>query len=607
MTKRRRVFLLLLAGASFAVLAADLGFIGASGWLKVVVTAVVAISLFAVGVMQALAGSALGYGSPQPPALPSSIFAPGRKPPKVKAMTNPVSLGVHSAPEPPPGAARIPPYIPRDIDPALRNALGGSGFVLVVGDAAAGKTRTAYEAMRAVLPDHVLIAPAGSGDCMAALSAARAERNCVLWLDSMQRFLGADAITGRRIAELLAGARHHRVVIATLRATEETRLLHIAGSLPDGQLTRGGQAVLDQVTNRIALNRLFSESERARTARLGRDDQRLADALGHADRYGVAEYLSNGPQLRNEWLDGWERGSHPRGAALIAAAVDCRRAGYTAVLPRTLLNELHEYYLQGRGGSILRPESLEAAWTWATGLRDGGNSPLWPAGEDHCEVFDYLVDTTERESSLPVAEQTVRVALRYCRAGDAVSMAAIAWYQGRRELAEAGFRTAYAELRDTEGPDAPATLSSRSDLAVTLHAMRRLPDAETEYRAILAARTASLGARHPDTLSSRNNLAVVLHEQGRVLGDHGMLSEAESEYRNVLEIRAGMLGREHPDTLTSRNNLGVALRDLGRLDEAEVQLDETVRLRVQVLGAEHVDTIVSQKNLSSVRSRRLGL
>lgn len=594
---------MLLVGACLAALAAFLGVISTpSWWLKTIAAGGAASAVFAVGVVQSWAGKAIDKVDQRRTALTpltDSIFTLGGKAPLVRAVTNPVTIGVRSVPAPA-GGTQVPPYVPRDIDDALRSALGTLGFVLVVGDAAAGKTRTAYEAMRAVLPGHALIAPVwGGGDILQALSAARAERRCVLWLDNLQRYVGADAITGSRIAELLADGGHHRVVLATLRATEETRLMAMAGSLPIGQRTRDGQAVLDQVTHRIVVDRLFSQPERARAAELARDDRSLADALGHADRYGIAEFLSSGPRLNTEWLDGWERGSHPRGAALIAAAVDCRRAGYAAPLPRGLLDELHEQYLELHGGARLRPESLEAAWTWATELRDGGNSPLWPAGQGRYEVFDYLVDVTDREPSRPVADQTVRVALRHARPDDAVSIAAAAWYQERPELAEAGFRAAYTELRDTEGPDAPATLSSRSDLAVILHAMGRLPDAETEYRAILAARAAALGATHPDTLSSRNNLAVVLHAQRR-------LSEAEAEHRDVLDIRARTLGREHPDTLTSRNNLGAVLLGLGRIDEAEIQLEEAARLRAQVLGAEHPHTVISLNNLSNLRRRRAG-
>jgi tetratricopeptide (TPR) repeat protein len=601
MTTRRPLLFALMTGLSLAAAAAALSVFVFPGLWGRVGTVGAAIATFGVVIAQGRVAAAMGQSDQERTALARGIFMPGGKPSLVEAITNPVDVGVHTAPRLE-GAPRLPPYVPRDVDPELRRALSGPGFVLVVGDAAAGKTRAAYEAMRTLLAGHVLIAPTKSGELTAALTAARAQRDCVLWLDSLQRHLGAEAITSRQIAELLAGDGHHRVVLATLRATQETRLMLMAGSLPGGESTRDGQAVLDQVTSRIVIGRLFSEPERARAAALARDDRRLADALAHADRYGIAEYLSSGPQLHTEWQNGWERGAHPRGAALVTAAVDCRRAGYTAPLPRALLDELHQEYLQARGGMLLRPEPLEAAWRWATDLRDSGGSPLWSAGHDRYDVFDYLADAADREPSRPVAERTVYAALRHARPGDAMSIAATAWYHNRPELAEAGFRAAYTELSRTDGPNAATTLSSRSDLTVTLHAMRRLPDAEAEaeYRAILTARAAALGAAHPDTQSSRNNLAVVLHEQRR-------FAEAEAEYRDVLDVRVATLGPAHPDTLTSRNNLGVVLGDLGRLQEAQAELEETARLREEVLGAGHPHTIISRDNLAGVRRRRASL
>jgi tetratricopeptide (TPR) repeat protein len=357
--------------------------------------------------------------------------------------------------------------------------------------------------------------------------------------------------------------------------------------------------VLDLVDRRLVVDREFSEAERARAAQLAAQDSRLADALRHVDRYGVAEYLSSGPHLHTEWSNAWERGMHPYGAALVAAAVDLRRAGFAAPLPRTLLDELSQGYLEQRGGTRLRPEPLAEAWTWTTELRDSGSSLLWPAGHDAFDVLDYLVDARMHESNKPVPESTIRTALRFAKPADAVTIAATAWYQDHPELAEAGFRSAYTQLRNTEGPDAAATLASRSDLAVTLHALDKLPDAEAEYRAIFTRRTATIGAEHPETLISRNNLAVVLHAQHR-------LAEAHSHYRAVLDHRIETLGAEHPSTLVTRNNLGVLLMELGRITEAAAELAEVVRLRTKVLGAEHPHTVISRGNLDTLRRKFSG-
>ena len=65
------------------------------------------------------------------------------------------------------------------------------------------------------------------------------------------------------------------------------------------------------------------------------------------------------------WQDAWaavvddRSAGGPRGAALVAAAVDLRRAGYHRPVPLDLLRELHADQLSGRGGAALRPESWE--------------------------------------------------------------------------------------------------------------------------------------------------------------------------------------------------------------------------------------------------------
>jgi hypothetical protein len=90
------------------------------------------------------------------------VLADGRLP-AVREITNPVVLGVHpAAPAVPDGAgggAGAPAYVPRDVDGQVRELLAAGGFVLLVGDSAAGKSRMAFEAV-STLPGHVLICPA---------------------------------------------------------------------------------------------------------------------------------------------------------------------------------------------------------------------------------------------------------------------------------------------------------------------------------------------------------------------------------------------------------------------------------------------------------------
>ncbi|MQY06477.1 hypothetical protein ACRB68_45650 [Actinomadura sp. RB68] len=467
--------------------------------------------------------------------------------------------------------------------------------MLLVGDSTAGKTRAAFEAVRAVLPDHRLIVPHTRDAVGAAVTEAAASRRCVLWLNDLEGYLGPDGITGKHVAELLAGDGHHRVIVATLRAAEEDRLTAAAQDDEGRSSRRESAAVLEQARPRIWVECHFSQAEQQRAAEVATDDARINDALAHANTYGIAEYLACGPQLMQEWQRAWARGTHPRGAALVAAAIDIRRAGYTSPQPRQLISQASTVYLEQRGGARLNPETEEQAWQWATQTRDSGNAPLQLNGNDTCEVFDYLLDTVQRTANPNdhIPQATIAAALAHATPADANNIANALHDQGRYQLAETAAHQALNDYQQQYSPEHPRALASRSNLAVALSDLGRWEEAEAEQRAVLEIRNRALGAEHPDVLTGRSNLAVMLSDLGR-------WEEAEAEQRAVLEIRSRVLGAEHPSTLTSRSNLAVVLRDLGRWEEAEAEQRAVLEIRSRVLGAEHPDILTGRSNLAIV-------
>ncbi len=526
------------------------------------------------------------------------------KPPKVRDIVDPVLLGTHRAApaEPdsgdPAGRAEAPAYIPRDQDGELRELLAVGGFVLLVGDSTAGKTRMAFEALRATLPDHSLIAPDGLDAIPDAVSQAAGERRSVLWLDDLERFLGPGGITAADLARLLSGDGKHRVIVATMRAVEQARL---TADLRDDdrawQGLRDVREVLDQA-RQIRVARLFTttELERARTRTW---DPRIAQAIEHADTHGVAEYLAAGPLLLLDWerARGSATDTLARGAAIVTAAIDLRRAGYLSPIPRDLLEEVHGHYLDDPGLSRSPRELFGEAWAWATTRRADTTRFLTPAGDNRVGVFDYLTDTAQRRVGPldRVRAPVIRSALAYASASDANSLARTAYNQGRWQLAVHAWRVA-CELLGTDpgaGEKYTESLTCRGNLALVLHDLGRLEEAEAEHRRVVAARELMLGPDHPDTLASRGNLALVLRDLGR-------LKEARAEIREVLAARRRLLGPEHPDSLDSRNNLGLVLHDLGKLTEAKAEIRAVLASRMRVLGPDHPSTLASRGDLALV-------
>jgi hypothetical protein len=122
--------------------------------------------------------------------------------PLVRDITDPTILGVHRALAIPPqtaaadsvrrvdspGRRELPAYVERDIDASLRRRMAAGGFVMLVGDSAAGKTRAAFEAVAATLPDHVLLVPGSLDALHAAMTEAARSGKWVLWLDDIERY-----------------------------------------------------------------------------------------------------------------------------------------------------------------------------------------------------------------------------------------------------------------------------------------------------------------------------------------------------------------------------------------------------------------------------------
>ncbi|HEX2131443.1 MAG TPA: tetratricopeptide repeat protein [Actinophytocola sp.] len=514
----------------------------------------------------------------------------------VRSVRDPVTVGVHRA------VGGTPPYVRRDRHDELVALLRPGRFALVVGHAAAGKTRLAWAAVSAALGRHRLFAPAPP-DLAAAVAEMAGTRRAVLWLDDLERFL--DVLTPGTVTELLAAG--HRVVVATMRRHE----FDLLATESDRTLAECRHRLL-ATAERVDLDPAFSATELARARRV----PALAAALADTDR--LPEHLAGGPRLLARWRDG----THPHGAALVSAAVDCRRAGYRGPLPVALLDEVHPHYLPGPG------ESTADAWAWAT-TRDP--SALLERDGDTATVFDYLVDHAQRSHPFdPVPEEVLRTALRHADTADARAMGYAAAQAGRYELAlEMHARTldgaanieenlsrrnsyaatlahlgrheeALAEHRDVLdarrhllGPDHPDTLISRTNVGAALNALGRHEAALAEHRGVLSTRNRLLGADHPDTLTSRDHVAAVLNNLGRQ-------DEALTAHRAELDACVRVLGATHPDTLVSRHNLAAVLMGMGRFREAATELRDVLRSRRHVLGPDHPDTLTSRTELIAV-------
>jgi len=217
--------------------------------------------------------------------------------------------------------------VPRDVDGGefgVRAKIAASaergGFVLLVGGSSVGKTRSAVEAVKALLPDWWLVHPAGPGE-VAAMAAAPSLRT-VVWLDELQRYLdGEHGLTGGVVRALLSPL-HPAVIIGTIWPDRYTT--YAAVPVPGGaDLHARKREVLD-LAMVIRIGPAFSPAEQDRARTAAARDRRLEIALDTA-RYGLTQTLAAGQQLVSRWEDA--KTASPYAWAVLTAALDVARLG----------------------------------------------------------------------------------------------------------------------------------------------------------------------------------------------------------------------------------------------------------------------------------------
>ncbi|MEV8319859.1 tetratricopeptide repeat protein [Streptomyces sp. NPDC059900] len=600
-------------------------------WLSKESAAAVAAALAAVLVLPVSRVTArIDRVAAQREQMASVFYRAGRGAllPRVRDVGDPLAVGVHAAEALPAGNAggRLPPYVTRDAESEVHAAVVRGGFVLLVGESTAGKSRLAYEAIRSLRPDDAFACPLPTVSSELLTAAVTGERRCVLWLDDLERYLGTSGVTAGLLAEVMRDGSPDVLVLATLRAQEHHRLSSALTDASSGeeqsQRQRDARDLLQAATV-IRLERAWSTGERERAAHTG--DARIARAVADG-RFGVAEALACGPAMLSAWRDAWAPGVRPRAAAIMHSAVDCRRIGVHGPVPRAALAEMHQPYLEARGGDRLRPESFEEALAWlCTPVHSATGSMLLASGGGYT-AFDYLIDTpglAEVPPSVPLsliphldhhASRQMGLALgrlgRWAEAGQAHRNATALYEEalggGHEHTLASRYEEGFALSRTGRAPEAlvvfeqvalgrqqvlgadhPATLSARQETAYVMGQLDRNSESHDVYAAVYATRVRVAGADHPDTLRCRHNLAFSLARLGRMDEGYQVACDVEA-------ARARVLGPDHPDTLVTGYEVAYALGQLGRWEEALAAFRRVAQARERTLGAEHPETLAAR-------------
>ncbi|MFB7873987.1 hypothetical protein ACFC06_01960 [Nocardia sp. NPDC056064] len=212
-----------------------------------------------------------------------------------------------------------------------------------------------------------------------------------------------------------------------------------------------------------------------------------------------------------------------------------------------------------QGAGLARgPELTELTEMWARSLAEQG---------EHRTARTVLAPLLELDATALPEEQRLRVEWLYARA-ERVAVGADAALRRLNTVAQ--------RQQALLGPDAPALLTTRCDIAYT-HAVKG------EYgaaQAILHDVLATAWAPGAD-----RDLPRAEHQMASVLRRRGDLAGAAAIAGPLLDRQRLLLGRTHPDTLATQQLVVAVLRDRGRLGEAMTQAEDLRELRGRVLGA----------------------
>jgi tetratricopeptide (TPR) repeat protein len=425
------------------------------------------------------------------------------------------------------------PYVRRPaVDAALREALEAGGppypFVVLVGEAASGKSRTAVEGVRALFADYghdpVVIIPHNGwalADLMFRDPPLRAPSPAVVWLDDL-----AAADLAAWTSTVLDRVAEQAILVAT---TTTSRWEEIARS-PSHPIAASWTAVWR--ARRVDLPSTLEADELTEARRL---------YPGEVFGDSIARTLVGGQELLDRYLGA--RATEPAGHALVQAAVDIRRAGVTRPVTRHELWHLFPSYLRRvRADASPTEEVFHRAFRWAADPV-GSQVPLLRAveGGQRWQILDYVACAEDGQYGgevRPIPDETWSELLEVVPADAVVDMGFEAILRGRESVAAQVWRTA------SEAPDTDAAPRAAFWLGVLLrqHGYRR------------GARTAferAVDSGHPFVaLGAKANVGGLLLEEGDQTG-------ARRAFQQVIDSG-------HSDHApNAANNLGVLFTQRG--------------------------------------------
>ena len=265
----------------------------------------------------------------------------------------------------------LPVYVARPHDVSIRNCLerlaAGSEarLLLLLGGSCTGKSRTAYEAVQAALPDWSLAYPKTPEALKVMLDGPPLPAKSVLWLDDLHNLLNESG--GEGAAALLRDLLQKPGPVALIATAWPDACKELTTTPSSEQADRHYQArTLLREAWITDIPDTFVGADYEEFERLAAGDASLTAAMHAASSAGeVTQTLAAAPELMKHWL----HAPAPYGKAVITAAIDARRLGVRTPLPDALLKA-------AAIGYFTPDERARALPTWFDEALDYARQPI---------------------------------------------------------------------------------------------------------------------------------------------------------------------------------------------------------------------------------------
>lgn len=347
------------------------------------------------------------------------------------------------------------PYVERtlnEVDARLGEAILSGRLVVIHGPSKAGKTRTAFEAVRAARPAARLLDadPDHLRELLEHPRVVNTDDSLILWLDDLDRFLLAAEPLNEGMLARLWRRQGETVAIATLRTEARRRLIAASG----GELSRSDRLLLQSAVQ-IELKPTDADVAEQSAAIAAYPTVDLSKA-------GLAEQLAGAPAIlthyhATEYNDAVQH-------AVLQVAIDWARVGLRRPLPELHLCSLaaHMLRVQRPDMTTTVPRILEAIGVARRPLTGYGRASALVAQFDDDQsrsyrAFDYLVaaDDGQGGQARPISEIFWRQVLQYIRMDEAYPIAKTAYERSvpkiALEAAEFGARAGDVEAMNAFG------------------------------------------------------------------------------------------------------------------------------------------------------------